>query len=892
MINNYRIIGLCVTKLNEENISTFAEYLSKEAIAKGFRLFVFNSFRDFYNHNEYDQGAKSIYKAINYDILDALVIDDRCFFDKSIVDEIINKAHEKNIPVILLNEKREGCFCVTKDYSDTYKTLIRHLINDHGARKLDFIAGTKNTPESDDRIRYYKETLEESGIPFEEDRVYYGNYWSVPVYRAVDSIVEKGIPDAIVCVNDSSAIDVCDRLKTYGIRVPDDVLVTGFDGTRSASLYSPQISTCRENIEALARNCVTVIEKSITEKCEPFDITEEYSVNISESCGCMISEKDFRNQAAHLFGMLTTNNQHENSLYSWADHVFESTDIGTVGKSLHDNILPGSMVCINGNFLSMARKGEKTNHDCPFSPKMVVISAKDETYKNQSQDLFALDELYPKMNDTIDQECAFIFQSIHVADKVCGYYAKKSSNIIEEVNKIHRLTRIINIAFGTLVSRIEQTHLASRVEDMQNRDSLTEQLNLKGLIKRMREIDRFARKKRIAVSVYCITRYKYIYDTYGIKDAEEALTLISESLQIANPTNSIIARISDDEFAVVNLESPEVDIGEIITNAVSIFFNNTENYNQAQVKEYFVEVNCGCTVAEPGWDSDIETLLKIAEGEMYLNRLKAGSGRVLKEQKSPKDAYMRFDLLIEKNLFIYNFQPIINAKTGEIYAYEALMRTTEEIGMNPGEILQIAKDYNRLYDIEKATLYNVLAYMNSHFDKFIGKRVFINTIPGHFLTDKDYEYINERYSHLLQYCVIEITEQNDISDDELSRIKNFGGENSGCQLAVDDYGAGYSNIVNLLRYKPQVIKIDRYLISNIQNDVNKQMFVRSTIDFAQMNNIKTVAEGVETTEELRAVISYGVDLIQGFYTARPAPEPLQELSDKIKYEIISAGMGN
>ena len=220
MIKNYRIIGLCVTKLNEENISTFAEYLSKEAIAMGYRLFIFNSFRDFYAHNEYDQGAKSIYKAINYDILDALVIDDRCFFDKSIVEDLISRAHEKNIPVILLNEKREGCFCVTKDYSHTYKTLIRHLINDHGARKLDFIAGAKDTPESDERIRYYKETLEESGIPFEEDRVYYGNYWSVPVYRAVDSIVKKGIPDAIVCVNDSSAIDACDRLKTYGIRVP------------------------------------------------------------------------------------------------------------------------------------------------------------------------------------------------------------------------------------------------------------------------------------------------------------------------------------------------------------------------------------------------------------------------------------------------------------------------------------------------------------------------------------------------------------------------------------------------------------------------------------------------------------------------------------------------
>lgn len=893
MIKDYRIIGLCVTKLNEEGISNFAEKLSKEAIAKGYRLFIFNSFRDFYIGNEYDLGAKSVYKAINFDILDALVIDANCFYDKNLIDELVSAAKEKNLPVVVLNEERDGCFCITKDYRNTYKTLIGHIIKDHSVRNTVFVAGVKGEKDSETRLQCYKEVLEENGIPFDEKNVYYGDYWNVPVYEAVDQIVKNGKPDAIICVNDSSAIDVCDKLKSYGFRVPEDILVTGFDGIQSASFYTPQISTCCEDIAGLARNCMTLIDKSINEKCQPFNIIEEYSVNISESCGCKISDdKSFREQAASLFHMLTTANQHENTLYSWADHVFESTDIGIIGKRLHDNILPGSIVCINGNFLSMVRKGEKTNPETPFSQKMIVISAKDETYKNQSQDIFPLEELYPKINETIDQECMFVFQSIYVADKVCGYYAKKTTNIVEEANKIHRLTRIINIAFGTLVSHIEQDHMISRMEDMQNRDSLTELLNLKGLVKRMKELDSFARKRRVAVSIYSIPQYKYIYETFGIHDIEEAVTLVSESLQLANPANSIIARIADDEFAVINIESPDVDMGAVINAATSIFFNNTENYNKTQIKDYYVEVNCGCTVAEPGWESDIQTLLKVASGEMYLNRLKTGGGPVLKDQKAPKDAYRLFELLIEKNLFIYNFQPIIDARTGEIYAYEALMRTTSEIGMNPGEILKIAKDYMRLYDIEKATLNNVLFFMNNHFDKFIGKRVFINTIPGHFLNAEDYEAINDRYGHLLKYCVIEITEQNDITDDELNRIKNLGGENSGCQLAVDDYGAGCSNIVNLLRYKPQVIKIDRYLISDIHNDINKQMFVKSTIDFAQMNGIKTVAEGVETIEELRAVISYGVDLIQGFYTARPAPEPLQELSDRIKYEIVSAGMNN
>lgn len=889
MINGYKIIGLCVTRLNEETVSEFAQHLSAEAVAKGYRLFIFNSFRDFYTQNEYDVGAKSVFNLINYDVLDVLVIDSQCFYDKELVENLISRAKEKNIPVILLNEEREDCFCITKDYRNTYKNLIRHVIKDHGARNTRFIAGFRGEKDSETRIQCYKDVLEEEGIPFDESNVLYGDYWNVPVYNAVDAIVKQGKPDAIFCVNDASAIDACDRLKHYGYRVPDDVIVTGFDGIQSAQFFTPQISTCSEDIKGLARNCISIAVKAVDEKCQPFNVLEEYHVSVSESCGCSsCSERSFRDDAARLFRMLTSANQHENALYSWADHVFESTDIGIIGKSLRDHVLPGSMVCINGNFLSMIRKGEKSNPDSPFSPKMIVISAKDETYKNQSQDIFPLTELYPKIDVAIHEETMFVFQSIYVADKVCGYYAKKTNNIIEEANKIHRLTRIINIAFGTLVSHIEQDHMVSKMEDMHYRDPLTELLNLKGLINRMKELNRFARKKRVAISVYSIAQYKYIYETFGIRDIEEVVSLVSESLQLANPTNSVIARIADDEFAVINLEQPEVDMGGIINAAVSIFFNNLESFNQDHTKDYYIEANCGCTVAEPGWDGDIQTFLKVASGEMYLNRLKMGGGPVLKEQKSPKDAYRLFELLIEKNLFVYNFQPIIDARTGEIYAYEALMRTTSEIGMNPGEILKIAKDYNRLYDIEKATLNNVLSYMDSHFEKFVGKRVFINTIPGHFLNQEDYDHINERYGHILKYCVIEITEQNDISDEELNRTKNLGGENSGCQLAIDDYGAGYSNIVNLLRYKPQVLKIDRFLISDIHNDINKQMFVKSTIDFAQMNGIKTVAEGVETAEELQAVISYGVDLIQGFYTARPSPEPLYELSDEIKYEIVSA----
>lgn len=892
MINGYKIIGVCITKINDESCTEFTEHLSLEAIANGYRVFVYNSFRDFYHRDEYDKGAKSIYHAINFDILDALVIDCRSFYDKKIIDDLITRAKMRGLPVVVLNEQRDDCFCIVNDYSETYKSLIRHVVRDHGVRKVNFLAGVKGEPNSERRLACYKEVLEEFDIPFEESRVGYGDYWNVPVYRVIDEWVKSPLPEAIICVNDSSAIDACERLALYGYKTPDDLLITGFDGLQSANFHTPQLSTCHKDNPSFAKSCMELIKMGAEEKRGPVTVSKKYTVVLSESCGCPLdSDRSFRAQAAHLYNQVIDMSRHETALYSWADRIMENTDLISIGEDLHDNILPSSAVCLNSNFLSSIRKGERTNPDAPFTGNMITIASKDEEYKSTIQEVFPLSDMYPHIEKHISEKVMFIFQSIYVADKVCGYYAIKLSNITSEAHKLHRLCRVINIAFGTLVSRIEQSHTISRIEDMQYRDPFTELLNLKGLVQRVKEIFPMATTKRMAVSVYNIRQYKYIYENFGIGEIEEAVAMVSESLQLANPSNAIIARIADDEFVVINLEDPDVNMSEIIVNAVAIFFSNNENYNSNQSKDYYVEVNCGCTVAEPGWTAEIETFIKVASSEMYLNRLKYADSPVLKENRQEtKDSYKLFELLIERNLFLYHFQPIINARTGDVYAYEALMRTPPEIGMNPGEILSIAASYKRLYDIERATLYNVLSFIDEHRDKFDGKKVFINTIPGHFLSEEDYDYISSRYHHVLKNCVIEVTEQGEITDDELNRIKNLGGNGSGCQLAIDDYGAGTSNIVNLLRYNPQIIKIDHFLIREIQNDLNKQMFVKNVIDFAQMNDIKTVAEGVETREELNAVISYGVDLIQGFYTARPAAEPLQELPDYILSDIAEANI--
>lgn len=240
--------------------------------------------------------------------------------------------------------------------------------------------------------------------------------------------------------------------------------------------------------------------------------------------------------------------------------------------------------------------------------------------------------------------------------------------------------------------------------------------------------------------------------------------------------------------------------------------------------------------------------------------------------------------VINENLFDYHFQPIIRAADGEIYSYEALMRPKSSLCPSPFHILKYAGLTNRLDDVERATFMNILAIIDRKQELFGDKPVFINSIPRAKLTDSDTEHVNALLKKHSGRVVVEMTEQSEMSENEFGELKETY-RHMNVRTAIDDYGAGYSTVKNLLKYMPDYVKIDRSLLSDIQNDDKKQYFVRDIIEFCHANGILALAEGVETAEELRTVIHLGADLIQGYYTARPTAEIIPSIPYELKQEI-------
>ena len=202
-----------------------------------------------------------------------------------------------------------------------------------------------------------------------------------------------------------------------------------------------------------------------------------------------------------------------------------------------------------------------------------------------------------------------------------------------------------------------------------------------------------------------------------------------------------------------------------------------------------------------------------------------------------KDEYAkmsRFLRLVNENLFQYHFQPIVDAKSGEIIAYEMLMRTDPSIGMFPLEILDCAGKASRLYDIEKATIENALSIIEKNQDIFQKRKLFVNSITAHMLTDDDWESLANRYGELMEKMVIEFTEQSELDADRIDNVKSRL-LHSHTKIAIDDFGTGYSNTMNLLRYCPDCVKIDRSLIEGIDTKPTLRKLVSGIIGFIHEN---------------------------------------------------------
>lgn len=381
--------------------------------------------------------------------------------------------------------------------------------------------------------------------------------------------------------------------------------------------------------------------------------------------------------------------------------------------------------------------------------------------------------------------------------------------------------------------------------------------------------DHLKNNKPLCLLFIDIDGFKFINDTYGHPFGDEVLKTIASLLQELVRRNDYISRLAGDEFAMVLKNTG-------IKDATRIAYKLHDNITQTQIAlpVGHIQIQCSIGVAEaPTHGKSAQALVSAADVALYQSK-QAGRNRVQVLSEDTSKATMS---IFGKGFQIRNaletgnirpaFQPICDLKTGEIIAYEVLARMNIE-----GEIIA-AKDFIAVAEelglTREVDLYMIeQALVQSPKDRSL----FVNIDMSSF----NDEYFVKRLRDLLglacdsgRRITIEITERESvpINSELLKDIDDL--RQMGCQLALDDFGSGYSTYKFLELFKPDYLKIEgTFVQSMLQSDYSNKI-VRHINDLAHSFGMKTIAENIENQETLDAVKKLGIENGQGMFLGKP-----------------------
>lgn len=226
-----------------------------------------------------------------------------------------------------------------------------------------------------------------------------------------------------------------------------------------------------------------------------------------------------------------------------------------------------------------------------------------------------------------------------------------------------------------------------------------------------------------------------------------------------------------------------------------------------------------------------------------------------------------FELMSKPEKINFAFQPIFEIETGNIYGYEALMRPAP---YTPMEVIAEFARFDRLNEIEGFTTY----YASKQFlENNLKGKLFLNSFPSAFVSDEMMVKVLELSKQNFKggRLVIEMLEYTEFnSHAHYKKTSQFERAKTGQLIAIDDYGTGKNideECINF--YNPDIVKIDRALISNIHKNVTNQKALIDICNYLEKKGIIILAEGVETQEEYDYLKKYPIKLMQGFFLGKP-----------------------
>lgn len=615
MFKGKKIIAVCMPRPYEATRFGYIEILNAAAVSKDYKLFIYQTNSDMYMNNSSDIGEKYVFDLIDYDVIDGLIIFTEMIKDAKLTRKIADNAISKGIPVVSVESDMDGCINLKYDYGTCFEQIVRHIIIDHKLTKVNFIAGFEGNSFSEERHDVYKKVLAEQGIPYEPERIGYGNFWEGPTRKVMENFLAEGkeLPEAIICCNDVMAMTACKCLAEKGYSVPGDVIVSGFDGIDDERYHSPRLTTCRNSEDEMSRTAVDLIDRAINGEDVPKEKLISFEMVVSQSCGCVKAKtEDSTEMINSLHARITAYNQRNYNMTTLSTIISNIKNPENMYEHFVNKYeLIDTYICLNTDAINPRSVIMDRDSDKPYTDEMLMI------YKGSLDDpiteviKFDRKDIAPKIDHYIEWQVPLIFSSIHYLDTCLGYICMAIPLEIIYYERIPQVSEAFGNGFGNV-------RMFAAMERLYTHDTLTELYNRRGFYQLV--LPEFEQATRNGLTVAIVSAdldgLKVINDNFGHSEGDCAIKVVSEALKHASVKDEICARFGGDEFVVAGVvESTE----DYIEEYKKKFYEYIDEFNKKSGKPYKVSASIGliCKSAE---GATVDDLIKLSDDLMYKDK--------------------------------------------------------------------------------------------------------------------------------------------------------------------------------------------------------------------------------------------------------------------------------
>lgn len=628
--NGRKTIGVILCDVSSHYQEQVCQTISSYAQNAGYNIAYFTFYTCYGIDTRNGRAETNIIHLIPYEKMDAIIFCHDTITNPSALQKTWEYIDNRcQCPVVTLRHDSGKYPCVLVNQKHMIEQLVYHFTDEHHKKRLAFMSGPFEHPDSIERLDDYKRALKNRNIPFDEKMVFEGDFWNAKAKEAADYFTMEldEIPDAVICANDYMATSLSNELISKGFLVPDDIAISGFDDIWEASITMPPITTVSVPIEDMARCALKMVEQMWDGKEVERVKYLDAEVKIRNSCGCQTF-----NMQTMLAKRVRQEKEHQRILDLIQTNTYMFVDLSDLNSldgienyvrllDYSDNHVRNFFICLGeGRGLHYPKYRSAS---AGFAKKTKAVGA---VMNRKSIYTKAFDTANLLPAEAIEEEpMIYYFFPLHNNQYSFGYFAISYEGIYSTNKTFQNWLAILGNALDTIRIKQKNHGLLQELNNLYIHDALTGLYNRRGFDSISESYYEKAQKEKKGFIIIAIDmdNLKVVNDRFGHMNGDLALKTIGAAMSFAAREDDACARVGGDEYNVVGIDYTVEDAEAFISR----FQEYLDDFNATSELPYLIRASVGYFLLGAGQEAKLEECVNAADAQLYAHKRKK------KEQK-------------------------------------------------------------------------------------------------------------------------------------------------------------------------------------------------------------------------------------------------------------------